>query len=104
MSSNNGKFKDDNIKPVIFPLTGTVIGTEIILNPLTGTGTWIIPETGTELERKLFIIVGTGTNSNDNYFQAYLCFSTFHVKFYFFVLQTKINLIFLIFGIQKFYL
>ena len=44
------------------------IGTEIILNQLTGTGTgtWIIPGTRTELERNLFKIVGTGTNSNDN--------------------------------------
>ena len=68
------------------------IGTEIILNQLTGTrtGTWIIPGTRTELERNLFKIVGTGTNSNYNYFQAYLCFSTLHDKFYFFVLQAKI--------------
>ena len=57
-----------------------------------------------ELERKLLSkIVGTGTNSNDNYFQAYQCFSTFHVKFYFFVLQAKI-FDFLIFGIWKFFL
>ena len=43
-------------------------GTEIILNQLTGTGTGtlIIPGTRTELERNLFKIVGTGTNSNYN--------------------------------------